>query len=513
MQEKYFYRVALALCVLCTLWSGCAGRSTDSLPRLTPDVPLGVPAPRVSVEAPPLPSVTRVDLEAPPRGLNLLNDLFPENEQFSLNVQGAPLADVLAVFSERSSKPLVLDPEIDLKISATFREVALTEAATSLFVRLDLGVRAEGGMIRVGRVPLATSAFHLSLPDALLVSGGDDLATAGLESWSTIKEMLDLVLSDRGEIRLDPPGSLLVIRDLPRNIGLAEQVLQQFVGPRRRQVMIEALVVEVSLSDEFKYGIDWSAMGMDFKVGSNRVVGTAETNLAPLFPSATFTIDSSNLDALLNLLGTRGQLNVLSAPRITTLNRVAAKINVTEEVPYYTSEFAGLGIEVVQNIEIAFRQAGIELEVVPSVSVEGDIILALHPVITEVTGFTESIENLPPNPILDTREVRTIVRARTGESVVLGGLIRRRYNEQMKYVPGLGSVPYLGSAFRGVEQEALRSELVLIITPVVFEHATHRAALEGSLERTESLRREYAPGPIPKAQTDEARTEADRRKR
>ncbi len=482
---------------LALLLGACASGTARGPARPLAEVPAGIPAPTVRVETPALPSLETTVLDPGEDGLAGLDELFAGAPPVTLNVEDAPLEEVLRVLSEASGRSLVLAPGIDTRVSASFHEAPIPRILRVLLGDRGLGVRAEGNLVRVVPAPLSTVAFHLSLPD--LANAGDEGAAAGGPSsttWKTIDEAVHLVLSPRGEVHLDPEGSLLIVRDVPARIDRVRKVLEETIAPRRRQVTIEASILEVALDDGLSYGIDWSAPDLLATISGSRVTGAFATRLVQDEGVVTFSIDSHKLSALFKALRERGQLEVLSAPRLTTLNRVPARIAITEEIPYYTSDFSAVGQEPIQSIQVEFREAGVVLEVTPIVASTGEVTLLLHPKVTELTGWTPALPNLPPNPILDVREVTTTVRATHGQSVVLAGLIRNRFHEQGREVPGLGQAPGIGAAFRNISQTAERTELVIVITPVVTNADWQRRAVEKGLGDIEKLRRPFTPGPV-----------------
>ncbi len=489
--------LSLLAAVLGLLLGACASGTARGPARPLARVPSGIPAPAVRVEAPALPSLEETVLEPGNDGLERLDEIFAGAPPVTLNVEDAPLEEVLRALSEASGRSLLLAPGVEARVSASFHETPIPRILRALLGDRGLGVRAEGNLVRIEPAPLSTVAFHLSLPD--MAAAGSEKAAAGGPSpatWKTIGDAVKLVLSSRGEVHLDPAGSLLIVRDVPARIERVRKVLEETVAPRRRQVTIEASILEVALDDGLSYGIDWSAPDLLATISGSRVTGRIATNLVQDRGVVTFAIDSHKLSALFRALRDRGQLEVLSAPRLTTLNRVPARIAITEEIPYYTSDFSAVGQEPIQSIQVEFREAGVVLEVTPIVASTGEVTLLLHPKVTELTGWTPALPNLPPNPILDVREVTTTVRAVHGQSVVLAGLIRNRFQEQRQEVPGLGRAPGVGAAFRNLSQSGERTELVIVITPVVADAEWQRRALKKGLDDIEELRRPFTPGPV-----------------
>ena len=508
-------RVALLL-ALVGLAAACAKRDPDAQRRPLAQGPtqaLPLPSRSDATLAAPAPALHRVDVERPEPAPDSYAAWTGSGSPFALRISAAPLQEVLDVLSTRSRLPLFAEPGLELPVTLQLDQVTVDAALDALLSRYDLAAWIQGGRITVGRPPLGTTAFHMTMPDALLLAplnageGGaaqqQGNTTQEADTWTALVATVQAVLSTRGLVQADPEASMLLVRDVPSRIDVVEKALEQAVAPRRRQVMIEALVLEVELSDDMEYGVDWQALDLDFDLGDSDIAGSFTTSLSPTSPVTTFGVASRRISSILSALRSRGNLEVLSAPRLTTMNRVPARIAVTEEIPFFTSDLAGIGNEVIQNIELEFREAGITLWVTPLIGAGREILLDIKPTITELTGFTPTIQNLPPNPILDTRELRALVRARDHESIVVAGLIRRRYSESSRGVPMLQDVPGLGTIFRDLDQQATRSELVVILTPILPDDADHRAAVEQALERTEALRREFRPGPVPQAQREE----------
>lgn len=498
---RTLYAVALLLSAIVSA-GGCNRPPVAEAPTIVPEIPVAMPKTRVTTSAPPVVApIKRVDLEWPQVRYERLRELFPESERFRLDVSDAPLQEILDVLSTRTERTLVAEEGSAPRARARFEAVTVAEALERLLQRYRLAFSVEGPVVRIGPMPQATSIFHLAVPGS---SGGEgDGETA---FWISAEAAARMMMNERGEISIDPQGSLMMVRDTPTNIERVEKAIRQVVAPRRRQVMIEAVVLEVELDDQTQYGIDWSFPDMVFSAFGSDAVGNFATDLGPSTGAVTsFGIDANKVDLFLEALKSQGQLNVLSSPRLTTMNRVPAKIAITEEVPYYTSEFAGLGNDVVQSIELEFRESGVTLEVIPNISGDGELILDIRPTITEVSGFTPSLSGLPPNPILDTREVQSMVRALDGETVVVAGLIRRRYNELRRGVPLLMDAPGIGAAFSDLDQQSTRTELVIVITPQILGGEEHRAALDRALDRIEALQRDFSPGPARRGLRDDER--------
>ncbi|GEM_PF-3606252 len=476
-------------------------------PASTYQIPSSVAIPPSTPRSEPakIPAITRRNLDIPESGYRAVEEALGNEEGFTLNVVGASLEDVLRIIAEASGRSITLHADVEKTVTASFQNAPLAGVLLTILEEFNLGAEVHRSVIRIVPIKHATVAFHLGLPGL-----GSDTESGDDDLWTTIDESLRFVLSGEGTYFIDREGLVIVVRDLPSRMEQIERILEQSVAPRRRQVVIEAMIVEIELTDKMKYGIDWSAPDIVTHVSGSKVVGSLGSALKTGAKAFTANISSNKISILLDALRERGQLSVLSAPRLTTLNRVAATFRSTEQIPYFETTFGAVGLQSVQASQVSFKEAGIQLDVTPIVTAAREVILDVHPVITELTGFTPAQEGLPPNPILDSREIKAQVRVQSGESLVLGGLIRRRYNETRSGVPGAESLPIVGGAFRNLDQEAIRTELVLIISPLIVDRGMDRILVQRDLERQHLLKREYTGRMLPQIEREDAAREGGR---
>jgi hypothetical protein len=149
-----------------------------------------------------------------------------------------------------------------------------------------------------------------------------------------------------------------------------------------------------------------------------------------------------------------------------------ALFRVTETIPFFTAEVIPTeGQSPYIQYEVDFKDAGIELEVVAHVGADDEITLQVHPQVSEVTGYTASLEGLPPQPIIDVRETRTRVRMRHGETLVISGLILTREEETVRGVPLISKIPLLGRLFSHTRSTEQKLELMILLTPEILRHS------------------------------------------
>jgi type II secretory pathway component GspD/PulD (secretin) len=242
-----------------------------------------------------------------------------------------------------------------------------------------------------------------------------------------------------------------------------------------RQVFLEAKIMEVKLNDTNKYGIDWSAMNVDFTSGWN----VLPDNLSINFNSGgTIALaDQSSLSMILDFLQTQGDVSVLSNPHLAVMNGCSAVMTVGYQFPY--GDVTGVDRDpetgvITFGTSIKRTVLGLQLGITPQISSDGIVTLHIVPTITRIQG-EENVE-LPTsvdttqtisNPVIDLQELATTVRVREGNSIVLAGLISQLKNLSHEGLPWLSKIPVLKYLFKKAEDKGESRELVIFITPYI----------------------------------------------
>ncbi len=278
-----------------------------------------------------------------------------------------------------------------------------------------------------------------------------------------------------------PETNALLITANPADYKAVEKAIKQLdVLPM--QVLIEASIVEVTLSDNLEYGLQWFFKGSpgDFdSVGgvnipaSGNVTGDGSLS-GVLTDPVNFTyalFDADGTRAVLNAIAADSRLNVLSAPSLMVLDNHSAVIRVGDQVPIRTQETSNtssgisdpdgnFGLNVTS--EIQYRDTGVTLEVTPRVNAGGMVMLEITQRVDDVAETTSS--NIDSPTILQ-REITTSVAVQSGETIVLGGLIEEGVQEEESGVPLLKDIPGLGYLFKNKRITEAKTELVVLITP------------------------------------------------
>ena len=279
-----------------------------------------------------------------------------------------------------------------------------------------------------------------------------------------MKTELAPLLSPGGKLISDERSNSVVVTDHAASLGRLMQVVD-YLDVRSPQVLIEALIVEVSLTRETKLGLEWSSK-FDFDRNGHAFTGEA----AQTFSLNDFVTEGlkysvlrtdQQLSAVLRMLATDKNVDILSTPHILTLNNQPAMIRVGEEVPVLTQTRNIQGGETIRSFD--FKNVAIELEVTPRINHEREVTLKVHPLVKKILGFNAELNA----PILATREAKTHVLVQDGQTVVIGGLMKDDRSESRSKIPFLGDIPILGALFRKQGVTSEKTELLVFITPRV----------------------------------------------
>lgn len=228
------------------------------------------------------------------------------------------------------------------------------------------------------------------------------------------------------------------------------------------EVLIEATLAEVTLSNDLRYGVDWSVV----KGGSSFTQSTNKGGVpASVFPGFSYSYINSTATAVLNSLQSKTNVRVLSTPKLIVLNNQTATLQVGDQVPIVTQQQQGVlapGAPLVNTIEM--RDTGVILKVTPRVNESGLITLDISQEVSDVAPTTTSGIS---SPTIQQRRLSTTVSTRSGEMIAMGGLIRDRATRSRSGIPVISQVPVIGALFGSHSNDGSRTELIMLLTPTV----------------------------------------------
>lgn len=500
----------------------------------------------------------------------------PAEPRFDLNVANAPAPQVLMAIVQGTRYSMVVHPGIKENISIALKDVTVPEALETVRDLYGYDFRIQGGRILVQPPEIQTRVFQVNYlmtqrrgrsdvrvtsgaisdfvspgagmpgtglpgmpggapspgipaaPGALpggaaaasqAVVGSRVVTTTDSDFWRELSEALQAIVGkDNGRhVVISPQSGVIVVRALPGEIRSVENYLRATRLVLERQVMLEAKIIEVELSDGYQAGINWAA----FRAGDNSRLGggvispgatlstqgeiASPTARAPDgsisansaltstpgkpglleagigVPGSVFGLafQTNNFASLLSFLQTQGNLQVLSSPRIAALNNQKAVLKVGNDEFFVTNVTtttltnAAGGTTQSPSIVVQPFFSGVALDVTPQIDENSQIILHIHPSVSNVVEKSKNIDLGTSGsfrlPLASSTisETDTVVRVNDGNIVAIGGLMRESTQRTRSGVPGLANAPVVGGAFRSTANASRKSELVILLKPTV----------------------------------------------
>lgn len=513
--------LTIATLLMSVLLTSCAtnSKAPEDTP-VTPKVPLLVP------DAPEVMGMNPRNL-IPPVAL-------PESaeERFDVVANKVPAAAFFNSLVDGSGFNLVVHPEVNGNISLNLKNVTVREALSAVrdlygydFTESGYGIQILPKSLqtrifpinylnvkRTGRSGMRVSSGTVSdssSEDSDSDSGSSSTrstrssseveTSSGSEFWQELNQSLALMINREkdAQVVVDAHAGLVIVRAMPTTLNQIQKYLEQAELTVQKQVLIEAKIVEVTLNDGAQSGIDWSTLAA--RTGKNDVwaVQGSEPLSDPNLLGGIFTlnVDAGDFTGALSLLETQGDLEVLSSPRIATVNNQKAVIKVGNDEFFVTdikstTNTTVTGSSDTPEIELTPFFSGIALDVTPQIGDDNEVTLHVHPTVTEVEEKQKYVklnddEYTLPLAFSTVRETDSIIRARSGQVVVIGGLMQNKSLETTSKVPLLGDIPLIGALFRQKSKSVVQSELVILIQPRIID-------TQLSSERIDQLNKRYS---------------------
>ncbi len=358
------------------------------------------------------------------------------------------------------------------------------------------------------------------------VTGTAILTQSVNKFWTELDASVKAIVGTQPDrsVVLNAEAGVIAVRATPAELRAVSEYLASVEHTMTRQVLLEAKIIEVELSDSFQAGINWSAVLRD---GSHTFFGgqTAPANfddnplksgistpviVAPGQPISGFTaqplggafmlsLDFPDFNAFIDLLQAQGNTRVLSSPRVATLNNQKAVIKAGSDEFFVTdisnNTVTGTASTSNSNVELTPFFSGIALDVTPQISEDGMVTLHIHPTVSDVRDQTKTITvgkdvNTLPLAFSEIRESDSIVRARSGQVIVIGGLMRNTRRRQDFRTPFLGAIPGLGNLFKSQRNLDKKTELVILLRPLVVDDKQWDSIAAADTRRAEDLARQ-----------------------
>lgn len=437
-----------------------------------------------------------------------------KNKKISIIARQTPLKEVLQIIAAVANLNIVMEKGVDteLPVSMTVKDIAVDEALEIIFDSVDYFYQIKSNILIVKAI--GTEIFELAqtniIQDYRVNIGGDILSgtssgsgveqsaisgevtltsfsdNASYKFWDVMEENMTTLLSLENEkerssgsgfVMNRMAGTIMVIgtkREL-RNIGDYITNLKTVLG---RQVMVEARIVEVQLSDSLKYGVDWSAVGSkwtdggSFSVTSNSFVDVITTGSPNL---AINVLYDDHIGLLLKALEEQGEVKTLSNPKINIMNGQTAMLSVGRNTTFIskveTTTTEGTTPVTSFTVETNSILSGLIFGLVPYIASDGEITLTITPIITNLVALEAKTVGTGSNsveiklPTVDLREMSTTVKVMDGQMVIIGGLIDKKEIIRENRVPLLSSIPFIGKLFQSLDKSYENTELIIMLIP------------------------------------------------
>ena len=293
-----------------------------------------------------------------------------------------------------------------------------------------------------------------------------------------------------------PESGVITVRATSRQHEKVQEFIDRVMSSARRQVLIEATIVEVALSDGYQQGIEWSRItsGTDYSVTRPTLTTNVPNAVSPYILKYS-TLNPANLLATVELLRSFGNIKVLSSPKLSVLNNQTATLKVSEDYVYFnvksdTTTTANVGTTVGVTTTPQSVSVGFFMSLTAQISDGDTVTLNVRPSISSISELKRDpnpiIPSTIPNyvPQIRTREIESLMRIESGDIAVLGGLMEDRADYKTGRIPGVGDIPFFGELFNTRSNTSSKSELVVLLRPTVIKDASLRgdySALQGTL--------------------------------
>lgn len=464
------------LCAVILAWTFSSGYAEE--PGTLPSKPTAVTTEKNGVPTGPVEQVGSAPTAKPASGAKAeksSNLAINAEGNVSLDFRDADIQNVLRILAFKSGVNIVSGPEVTGLVTIKLQNVPWKRALSVIVDTYGFAFEQKDNIITVTTI----ENMKKRREDAKLLSAQEPLTTKtftlNYAKADKIIGSIDKMRTERGSINYDERTNSIIVRDTAANVELIGEVIAK-LDTTTPQVLIEAKVVETTLSDSENMGIDWTVQAT--ATGSKRPMllpfdgrNSSLRFIPDDFPATTTgftygTLDFTAFQAVLKMLSSRTDTNVLSNPRLVTLDNQPARINVGSQYPIpkytYNEEQARLQVS-----DWEYKDIGVIFEVTPHVNNAGFVTVDLKPQVTDILDYV-TVENTSL-PRLSNEEAKTSVMIKDGETLVIAGLIKDRVTEIKKKVPFVGDIPLLGALFKSNSKTVSKTELLIFLTPHIIK--------------------------------------------
>ena len=469
-----------------------------------------------------------------PAGDNILS--ADNSGRISLDLKGMDVVEVLKTLATKGNMNVVVGTGVQGKVTMFLKDVDIRDAFEMILVANDLASDRQAGIIyvmtereyekiygelyadkkevrivqlkytkaaeaakmldqirsRIGKIvvnEVSNTVVIMDSPQAaakaaeLLEKIDKPTSTRIYEfKYAIVKDIKDkvqeLLTKGLGTLQIDERTNKLVITDLEDKLDEIEKVLTA-LDEKQQQVLIEAKILEVTLTDEYKLGIDWQLVTKEFHNQLNKSLGIRSSfklaSAGAFIPGGEILIGAfgvADYSALIQALSIVGDANTLSSPRITVMNNQEAKILVGSSEPYATNTVTQGTLSATTATTLTFMDVGVKLYVTPTINKDGCVTMKIRPEVSSKSGTYTYGSPSTTVPIVSTTQAETSVMVKDGATIIIAGLIRDDRSGAVNTVPFLSELPFVGEIFKNTANKIIKKELVIFMTPHIISSDT-----------------------------------------
>jgi len=383
----------------------------------------------------------------------------------SLNAQDANLSEILKVLADRSSMNFVAGEGVQkAKITIILNKTPVAEAIDLIVRAAGLSYEIIGNSVLIGEVgklkdEVGQSGYVIAL------------------NYADAEEVAGMLADFSKNVKVDKGGNRLIAYASPRVINEIERIVRSIDHPHT-QVLLETRLIEVTLDNNEKYGIDWGNLspittGLSFpQVKSTEAYLLKNGVRGPI-----------NFNLLLDMLIQSGDARVLMNSKLTTTNNREASLLIGQKIPYVIQSFnTAATASTGANLQIEKEEVGVKMKMLPHVNEDSEITLVLEPEVSSITGFKGPNQDLP---LVKVRTAKTTVRVADGQTVFLAGLLSEEETEELSKLPVLGQIPLIGALFTHRLKAKTKTNLIIEVKPRIIRKSSD-LAFEGAAAKPDS---------------------------